>query len=76
MLALMEPIMEARPFRVTSFTMHPRVLKLLKKTADGHNVAMSGLVNLAIERLLEHKSPRQIEMLLKREGVKRRRALE
>ncbi|MDQ2859109.1 MAG: hypothetical protein M3R53_10725 [Candidatus Eremiobacteraeota bacterium] len=49
---------------------------MLKKTASSHNVAMSGLVNLAIRKLLDDKSPRQIEMLLKREDVKRRRSSE
>jgi hypothetical protein len=33
---------------------------------------MSGLVNLAVSKLLDDKSPRQIELLLKREGVGRR----
>lgn len=68
--------MQERPFKVTSFTMQPKALKLLKKTAQAHDVAMSGLVNLAITKLLTDRSERQIELMLKREGVKRRRSAE
>ena len=65
---------QTRSFKITSFTMDPRVFKLLKKTADTHDVAMSGLVNLAIRKLLSERTARQIELMLKREGVRRRRA--
>ena len=69
-------LMATKPYQTTSFVMNQRVLRMLKKTASSHNVAMSGLVNLAIKKLLDDKSPRQIEMLLKREDVKRRRSSE
>jgi hypothetical protein len=59
-------------FKVTSFTMQPKVFKTLKAAAESHDVPMSGLVNLAVSKLLDDKSPRQIELLLKREGVGRR----
>jgi hypothetical protein len=52
--------------------MQPKVFKTLKSAAESHDVPMSGLVNLAVSKLLDDKSPRQIELLLKREGVGRR----
>ncbi len=64
---------QKRSFSVTSFTIDPKAKRILKRTAKAHNVAMSGLVSLAIVKLLEDRTPRQIEMLLKREGVQRRR---
>jgi len=57
--------------KVTSFTMRPAVFKVLKAAAEAHDVPMSGLVNLAVGKLLDGKSERQIAALLKREGVGR-----
>jgi hypothetical protein len=59
--------------KVTSFTIRPAVFKTLKAAAEEHDVPMSGLVNLAVSKLLDGKTDRQIAALLKREGVSRRR---
>jgi len=58
--------------KVTSFGMKLKTYKTLKAAAERHDVPMSGLVSLAVDKLLGDRSERQVEMLLKREQVGRR----
>jgi hypothetical protein len=64
--------MQTPKFKVTSFTIQPKVFKTLKSVAEEHDVPMSSLVNLAVSKLLDDKTEKQIESVLKREGVGRR----
>jgi hypothetical protein len=49
-----------------------KTYKMLKAAAERHDVPMSGLVSLAVDKLLGDKSDRQVELLLKREDIGRR----
>lgn len=64
---------QTRNYRVVAITMDESILTLTKQAALENDASVSGLVNLALERLLKGKKSESVARFLQRSGLGKRR---
>jgi len=64
---------QARNYQVISVTMEKGILSRTRRAARKNGVSVSGLINFALERLLDPKKERSLTRILEQGGLGKRR---